>query len=167
MKSHPAAPLNHFFGLTSSLNDPQARLGTPALTIVLSKTNTLIIAWPTPSTGYVLQERPDVAGGNWVNVAVPPQVVGGSNQVILPVSGDVPFYRLHLPETPVLYIGLTVPNSVVVTWAYPSAGFSLQANAGLDTANWAGVPTEPVQVGDAWQVTVSSPLGNMFYRLKK
>jgi hypothetical protein len=56
---------------------------------------------------------------------------------------------------------------VVVSWPYPSNGFGLQQNGDLTTTNWTAVGTSPVQVGGNWQVTVSPPVGNRFYRLKQ
>jgi hypothetical protein len=71
---------------------------------------------------------------------------------------------VQMPGAPLLTITITGPGTVVVSWPYPSTGLSLQQNGDLNTANWTSGPS-PVHVGDKWQVTVSPPVGNRFYRL--
>src|SRR2546427_8428772 len=39
--------------------------GSPMLRVVLTITNTVIVAWPSPSTGFLLQEHSLVNGGMW------------------------------------------------------------------------------------------------------
>jgi len=73
---------------------------------------------------------------------------------------------VQLPGSPLLTITITGPNTMVVSWPYPSTGFQLQQNGDLTTTNWTAVGTSPVHVGDNWQVPVSPPIGNRFYRLK-
>ena len=72
---------------------------------------------------------------------------------------------VQMPGSPLLTITITGPNTVAVSWPYPSTGFQLQQNGDLTTTNWTAVATSPVQVGDNWQVPVSPPAGNKFYRL--
>jgi hypothetical protein len=74
---------------------------------------------------------------------------------------------VQMPGSPLLTITVTGPNTIVISWLYPSSGFQLQQNSAVETTNWTGVATSPVQVGDEWQVPVSPPAGNKFYRLKK
>jgi hypothetical protein len=74
---------------------------------------------------------------------------------------------VQMPGSPLLTITVTGPSTVVVSWPYPSTGFALQQNGDLVTANWTSVGTSPVHVGDNWQVTVSPPTGNLFFRLKQ
>lgn len=74
---------------------------------------------------------------------------------------------VQMPGSPLLTITVTGPNTIVISWLYPSSGFQLQQNSALETTNWTGVATSPVQAGDQWQVPVSPPVGNKFYRLKK
>jgi hypothetical protein len=73
---------------------------------------------------------------------------------------------VQMAGSPLLTITVTGPGTVVVSWPYPSTGFSLQQNGDLSTTNWTGGGTSPVHVGNEWQVTVSPPAGNRFYRLK-
>jgi hypothetical protein len=50
------------------------------------------VQWPNPSSGYVLQQSPDLT--NWVAVTNPPAVI---NQVVLPATGSNAFFRLVRP----------------------------------------------------------------------
>jgi hypothetical protein len=68
--------------------------GMPALSILPTRTNTVVIAWPAPSTGFVLQQSSALATGNWSTVTNTPIVTADQNQVIInPPSGSW-FYRL-------------------------------------------------------------------------
>jgi hypothetical protein len=73
---------------------------------------------------------------------------------------------VQMPGSPLLTITLTGPNTIVVSWLYPSTGFALQQNGDLTTTNWTS-GFSPNHVGDNWQVTVAPPVGNKFYRLVK
>lgn len=139
----------------------------PTLTIKPSGTNTLLISWPYPSTGYVLQENSALGTPNWVNVTNAPMHVDDTWLVVVPTSGEARYYRLHKLEAPALRIELTDTNSVIVAWPYPSDGFSLQQNTDVGTTNWAAVTNIALHVGGEWQAIVSPPVGNRFYRLLK
>jgi len=55
-------------------------------------------------------------------------------------------------------------NSVKISWPYPSTGFVLQQNSNLSTANWTtsgGISND----GTNNFITITSPTGNLFYRL--
>ena len=39
----------------------------PPLTFTLIRTNSVVISWPSPSTGFVLQQNPDLTTTNWSN----------------------------------------------------------------------------------------------------
>ena len=58
-------------------------------------------------------------------------------------------------------------GSVIVSWPSSSTGFVLQENMALGTTNWSNVLTVPSDNGTNKSVTVSPPIGNKFYRLKK
>jgi len=71
--------------------------GAPLLTIRLTTTNTALVSWPSPSTGFTLQQNADLNTTNWV--AAPQSVSdNGTNKVILvnPPAGNR-FYRLFKP----------------------------------------------------------------------
>jgi hypothetical protein len=66
----------------------------PFTSPVSQEQSTIVISWPAPSTGFVLQQAPAVSASNWVNVPASPVVVGGQNEVtVVPVAGGQ-FYRL-------------------------------------------------------------------------
>jgi hypothetical protein len=67
----------------------------PSLRLVLTTTNTVVLAWPVTSTvTYLPEENPDVAAPDWTGIATPPAVVGQENQVVLPPPSGNRFYRL-------------------------------------------------------------------------
>jgi hypothetical protein len=69
----------------------------PRVRIILTPTNTVLLAWPATSTGFLLQQNPDFTTTNWetvVDAAVP---VGSENQAIISSSGVQRFYRLKSP----------------------------------------------------------------------
>jgi hypothetical protein len=70
--------------------------GAPLLTVRLTATGTAIVSWPSPSTGFLLQENTDIGGANWVTA---PQSVSddGANRFILVNPSGNRFYRLFKP----------------------------------------------------------------------
>jgi len=65
---------------------------------------------------------------------------------------------------PALTIGLTAPNSVVVSW--PSLGsYTLQSNADLTTTNWVNYGGAVTTSNGTNSVTIPPPVGNLFFRL--
>ena len=71
--------------------------GAPLLRIVLTSTNTVLVAWPAPATGFSLQQSDALSAPAWVNVTNSPVVVGAENQVIITPSPRNRFYRLKYP----------------------------------------------------------------------
>jgi hypothetical protein len=73
-------------------------------------------------------------------------------------------YSSALP--PSLTIACTTTNTVVVSWASPSPGFTLQQNTnGLATVNWSNIFAAPLDDGRTKTLIVDPPTGNGFYRL--
>ena len=70
--------------------------GSPTLRIFLTATNTAVIAWPTPSTGFNLQVNTNISTTNWVS-AGSPSVVGSENQMIIAPPVGRQFLRLVHP----------------------------------------------------------------------
>lgn len=83
-----------FWSLHSIVQTP----GAPLLTITLSPTNTAIIPWPAPSTGFTLQQNTNsVTSVNWSNVTTGIQDSGSTKSLFVnPPAGDR-FYRLFKP----------------------------------------------------------------------
>jgi hypothetical protein len=74
---------------------------------------------------------------------------------------------VQTPGAPKLSITLTPTNVVILSWPYPSTGFSLEENPTLGMNNWTGTTNVPVQAGAQWQVPISPAAGRRFYRLKQ
>jgi hypothetical protein len=67
----------------------------PICTLQKTATNTLLISWPSPATGYVLQEN-SALGSAWVNATNPVSIVNNQKQVTISPTGNR-FYRLFHP----------------------------------------------------------------------
>jgi len=72
-------------------------IGAPALRVFLTSTNTAVVAWPAPSTGFSLLQNNIVETTNWVSVTNSVIVVGAENQVIISPPAGNRFYRLFHP----------------------------------------------------------------------
>jgi hypothetical protein len=72
--------------------------GAPSLRIFLTSSNTAAVAWPSPSTGYVLQQNTNsVSSANWSNVTATIQDDGTTKtHIVNPPTGNR-FYRLCKP----------------------------------------------------------------------
>jgi hypothetical protein len=70
----------------------------PSLTIARTTTNTVAISWPSPSTGFVLQQNTNgIATVNWSNVLTAPTDNGTRKTVIVNPPSGTRFYRLSSP----------------------------------------------------------------------
>ena len=67
---------------------------TPSLAISLSGGD-VVISWPAPSTGFVLEEKNNLTGGTWATVTGTPTVVAGRNTLTLTRTGTTRFFRLR------------------------------------------------------------------------
>jgi hypothetical protein len=77
--------------------DPSGPL--PHLAIRLGGANTVILSWPSPSTGYVLQQTANMSApdGGWVDVTQTPVTNGSNKEVTLPATGAFCLFRLKGP----------------------------------------------------------------------
>ena len=55
------------------------------------------VAWPTNSTGFVLQESFVFGSANWINSTNSVSLVGTDYQVTVPTTNGVRFFRLTRP----------------------------------------------------------------------
>jgi len=80
-----------FWAVIAAVQTP----GAPTLSIRMTATNSVIVSWPAPSDGWLLQDNADLANTNsWGNVGGAPVTVGSEKQVVVtPPSGNR-FYRL-------------------------------------------------------------------------
>jgi hypothetical protein len=73
----------------------------------------------------------------------------------------------NTPPSPQLRIVRVDANNVLIAWPTSAVGFNLQQNNVIDNAGtWSAVPIVPTVVGSEYQVTITPPVGNKFYRLK-
>jgi hypothetical protein len=85
---------NYFIegGFWSDLEDVP---GAPDLTIEWVSQSSVLLAWPAPSNGFMLQQNTNLTTTNWVAVTNSPVVVNGEKQVtVSPLVGSR-YYRLH------------------------------------------------------------------------
>lgn len=82
-----------FWGIIAAVQTP----GAPTLAVLRTTTNTVVVAWPSPSTGWALQQNTNsVSSVNWSNVTSGIQDDGSTKTLIVnPTSGNR-FYRLKL-----------------------------------------------------------------------
>jgi len=78
-----------FWGIFATAPTP----GAPLLSIQLTNSG-VVLSWPAPSTGFVLQENPAAETGNWTNVTNAVNVAGGQKQVLVSPAIENKFYRL-------------------------------------------------------------------------
>jgi len=72
---------------------------------------------------------------------------------------------VQTPGAPLLTITCS-GNSVTVSWPSPSTGWTLQQNSDLTTTSWStssGISDN----GTIKSITITSPTGNLFFRLKQ
>ena len=83
-----------FWGIITAVQMP----GAPLLSIFRTTTNTVAVFWPSPSTGWTLQQNTNsVSSVNWSNVTATIQDDGTSKTLIVnPPTGNR-FYRLNRP----------------------------------------------------------------------
>src|SRR5690349_11650624 len=84
-----------FWGIIAAIQTP----GAPNLRVVRSTTNTVVLAWPAPSTGFNLQQNAAVNNAaTWGGVSnVSSNIVGSEIQVIISPPVGNRFYRLKAP----------------------------------------------------------------------
>lgn len=82
-----------FWGILSAVQSP----GAPLLRIVLTSSNTVVVAWPAPSSGFSLQQNSDVGTANWISATNGISTVGSEYQLIVAPPAGNRFYRLYHP----------------------------------------------------------------------
>jgi len=70
--------------------------GAPTLRIQLTSTNTALVSWPSPSTGFNLQVNTNLATTNWVAAPAPTDNGTIKYLIVSPPTGNR-FYRLKSP----------------------------------------------------------------------
>jgi hypothetical protein len=67
----------------------------PLLEIFNTATNAIVVRWPYPSTGFILQENSDVTTTNWTDVATVPSDDGIWKWVVVTPPVGPKYYRLR------------------------------------------------------------------------
>ncbi len=68
--------------------------GVPILTIQRTATNTVLITWPSPSTGFTLQQQTTPTATTWVNVPQVPTDDGTTKSIVVNPPVGTLYYRL-------------------------------------------------------------------------
>ncbi len=79
-----------FWGIIAAVQTP----GAPFLSVSRTATNTVLVSWPYPSTGFGLQQNGAVSATGWAGVTNAPVQVGERWQVIVQPPAGNRFYRL-------------------------------------------------------------------------
>jgi hypothetical protein len=82
-----------FWGIIGVVQIP----GAPLLKIFPTSTNTVIVSWPAPSTGFSLQQNADLSTANWVAPAEMVNSDGTTKFIIVSPPTGKRFYRLKSP----------------------------------------------------------------------
>jgi hypothetical protein len=68
--------------------------GAPLLRILLTATNTALVSWPAPSTGFNLQQNTDLSTANWAAPAETINTNGTTKFIMVSPPTGKRFYRL-------------------------------------------------------------------------
>ena len=71
--------------------------GAPLLSIFISTTNTAVVYWPSPSTGFTLQQNTNLTTTNWIAATNSVTDNGTSKFIIVSPPAGNRFYRLSNP----------------------------------------------------------------------
>jgi len=109
---------------------------------------------------------PSGPGLNFLLITVTSANLGNYSVAVANNNGTVTSSAasLQTPGPPALAIAQS-GKSIVVSWPSSATGFTLQQNANLATTNWM-TSAYPISTnGTTESITISSPSGNMFFRL--
>jgi streptogramin lyase len=86
-------------GQFSATNSVSVTLGGPWLTIAPTETNSLVVSWPLPADGWVLEwtNHVPVGSGAWPQISPPYQTNAVQAWIVVPAPTSNGFYRLHKP----------------------------------------------------------------------
>ena len=79
-----------FWSILAAVQTP----GAPTLTVTLTTTNTAVVSWPFPSTGFALEQNPTLGTINWTSVTNSVSNDGSFNRVVVPANTGNKFYWL-------------------------------------------------------------------------
>lgn len=142
----------------------------PALTIANTGSNLVVISWPLPAIGFVLQTNANLGGTNWGTLGYPIKTNFTGSINFLPSANRL-FFRLKMltptsgPGT-TLTIAATRSNTVAISWPFPATGFVLQTNADSRGTNW-GTAGYLITTNATASISILPSANRLFFRLKK
>ena len=71
-------------------------ISTTGITVRQTATNSVVISWPSPATGFILQQNPDLSTTNWSAAQTPDDNGTNKTVIVTPPTGKM-FYRLYHP----------------------------------------------------------------------
>ena len=71
--------------------------GAPLLTITRTATNSVIVSWPLPADGWVLEQVSAVTGASWSQISPPYTNDGTRAWLVVPTPTGNRYYRLRKP----------------------------------------------------------------------
>lgn len=102
-----ASPILSFHGINATngisatnailLDNVSMVLTYPPLNLTFSPPGSLVFTWPFTNSPYRLQSAASLDGASWVTLTNLPVNAGTNNQIILPESNAMQFFRLTLP----------------------------------------------------------------------
>ena len=84
-----------FWGIIAAVQTP----GAPLLSVARTSTNTVVVWWPLPDTGWKLHATTNLVAGNSVWTEIPPPYSTNATDAyhVEPLPAGKKFYRLHKP----------------------------------------------------------------------
>ncbi|MDP3848888.1 MAG: cellulase family glycosylhydrolase [Luteolibacter sp.] len=146
-------------GVTSIVPYPQLRIsGNP--------NGGLKLEWPTASSGWYLQESPDLSPGSWVHSPLVPVMEANLYLATFDPTWQSRFFRLILqpPPPPRLQLGRNEADQWVLQWPMASVGWRLQESPDLTVGSWTYVTLTPTVVGDQYQLIMPANAPSWFFR---
>jgi hypothetical protein len=90
-------PAGYAYGNDFALDDFSFSIAQPSLSIALSNINSAVISWPSPATGFVLQQNADLTTTNWTTNSDPIITNNGTNSITITPPRGNSFFRLWHP----------------------------------------------------------------------
>jgi streptogramin lyase len=86
-------------GQFSATNSVSVVLSRPWLTIMPTETNSLVVSWPLPANGWVLEwtNHVPIVSNTWPRISPPYQTNAVQAWIVVPAPTGSVFYRLHKP----------------------------------------------------------------------
>jgi hypothetical protein len=93
MSGGPFSLVGGFWSIISAVQTP----GAPLLAILNTGTNAVVLSWPSPSAGFILQQNSDLTTTNWTRVDLPVGDDGTTKSMIIAPAAGNRFFRLKNP----------------------------------------------------------------------